>query len=208
MASENEKIKRRYNRLSKVYDLFENPMESMTTDSWRNKMMESIEGKLVLEVGVGTGKNLAYYPEKLTVVGIDFSEKMLEKAKSKIEEKENITLIEMDAQEMTFPDDTFDTVVCSCVFCSVPDPVTGLKEMRRVCKPGGKIIMLEHMRSNHKFLGKAMDAANVLTVTIWGANINRRTMDNLEKADFKEQDIQSQNVWKDIVKFIEITNNK
>lgn len=208
MASENEKIKRRYNRLSKVYDLFDNPMESATSDTWRHKMIDRIQGTSVLEVGVGTGKNLLFYPDALAITGIDFSEKMLEKAIQKVTDTPHITLLEMDAQNMTFPDNTFDTVLCSCVFCSVPDPIQGLKEIRRVCKPEGRIIMLEHMRSHNKMVGKVMDIANVLTVTLWGANINRRTMENLTLAGFHNKDIVSQNVWSDIVKFIEITNTK
>lgn len=126
----------------------------------------------------------------------------------KIKENKNIKLIEMDAQDMDFADNTFDTVVTSCVFCSVPDPIKGLKEIRRVCKDNGKIIMLEHMRSNNEIAGKFMDIINFIPLNIWGANINRRTIENLIKAGFKEEDIEYQDIWSDIVKFIEIRNNK
>lgn len=208
MKDQNEKIKNRYNRVSKVYDLMEKPMESMTSDKWRNKLIERIQGKNVLEVGVGTGKNLVYYPENLHVTGIDFSEKMLEKAKEKVKDKSHIKLIEMDAQAMDFPDNTFDTVITSCVFCSVPDPVKGLEEIRRVCKRNGRILMLEHMKTNNILVGGLMDLVNFIPLNIWGANINRKTMENLIKAGFDRDDIMYENVWSDIVKFIEIRNNK
>ncbi|MGO1529400.1 MAG: class I SAM-dependent methyltransferase, partial [Senegalia sp. (in: firmicutes)] len=102
----NEKIKNRYNRVSKIYDIIESPMENMAMGKWREKLIERIEGKKVLEIGVGTGKNLSYYSDDLEVIGIDFSTNMLEKARERIKNKENIKLIEMDAQNMEFPDNT------------------------------------------------------------------------------------------------------
>lgn len=208
MSNKSKKIQNRYNRIAKVYDLLEKPMESMTMGKWRDNLIERIEGEKVLEVGVGIGKNLIHYPDSLDITGIDFSKNMLEKARIKAKGKKNIKLIEMDAQNMEFDDNTFDTVVTSCVFCSVPDPVEGLKEIRRVCKNDGKIIMLEHMRSNNEIVGKFMDIVNFIPLTIWGANINRRTIENLKKAGFKEEDIEYEDVWSDIVKLIEIRNRK
>lgn len=208
MAGDNNKIKNRYNRVSKIYDLMEKPMESMLMDDWRKELFEKIEGKKILEVGVGTGKNLEFYSIDKEVTGIDFSEKMLEKAKNKSKDKDHVTLMEMDAENMTFEDNTFDTVVTSCVFCSVPDPVKGLKEIRRVCKNGGKVIMLEHMRSNKPVVGKIMDRINFIPLHIWGANINRQTLKNLQEAGFNKEDTTYKNVWSDVVKIIEIRNKK
>jgi ubiquinone/menaquinone biosynthesis C-methylase UbiE len=208
VTNKNEKIRKRYDRVSSIYDLIEKPMELMAFSEWREKIIEKIEGKKILEVGVGTGKNLEYYPENMHITGIDFSKKMLEKARERADNLENINLIEMDAQKMTFNDNSFDTVITSCVFCSVPDPIKGLKEIRRVCKSDGKIIMLEHMRSRNKIVGKFMDIINFIPLSIWGANINRETMDNLKKAGFKNENIEYTNVWTDIVKIIEIRNKK
>ncbi|MGO1712446.1 MAG: class I SAM-dependent methyltransferase [Senegalia sp. (in: firmicutes)] len=204
----NEKIKKRYNRISKIYDLMERPMENMSMGEWREELIKRIEGKNVLEVGVGTGKNLSYYPDNLNVTAIDFSPNMLEKARARVKNKKNIKLIEMDAQKMDFADNTFDTVVTSCVFCSVPDPIKGLKEIRRVCKDDGKVIMLEHMRSENEIVGKFMDIINFIPLNIWGANINRRTIENLKKAGFKKEDTHYQDIWSDIVRLIEIRNKK
>src|SRR5699024_2384177 len=99
----------------------EKPMESRQMDDWRKELFGKIEGKKILEVGVGKGKNLEFYSTDKEVTGIDFSEKMLEKAKNKSKDKDHVTLMEMDAENMTFEDNTFDTVVTSCVFCSVPE---------------------------------------------------------------------------------------
>ncbi|PKR76647.1 SAM-dependent methyltransferase [Halalkalibacillus sediminis] len=176
-----EVIKRRYNRISGVFDV----MDHMIREEWRKELLKHAKGK-VLEVGVGTGTNLKYYPSNVEVTGIDFSPKMLQKAREKADDLAiSVELIEMDAQQMDFPDNSFDTVVSTCVFCSVPDPVQGLKEIRRVTKPSGNIIMLEHMRSENEVVGKAMDLLNPIGLHIVGANINRKTMENIDKSGMK-----------------------
>ena len=201
-----EKIRRRYDRASKFYDIFEQPMEVMSLKKWRSEVAKDLKGK-VLEVGVGTGKNIPYYPDGIEVTAIDFSENMLVKAREKAERfNKNIKLIHMDAQSMNFLDNTFDRVFTTCVFCSVPDPVKGLKEIRRVCKPDGKIIMIEHVRSEKKVLGLIMDILNPVTVNLYGANINRRTVENIKKAGFA--DVEVINLTSDIVKKIVIYNKK
>lgn len=208
MGHKEDKIRKRYNRISKIYDGLEKPMEALLMSQWRKDLIENIEGKKILEIGVGTGKNIKYYSKDVEVTAIDFSKKMLEKASSKIGNKNNIELVEMDVESMKFPDNSFDTLVTSFVFCSVPNPVDGLKEMRRVCKNNGKILMLEHMRSQNRIIGKIMDIINFIPLNIYGANINRKTMKNLKKAGFKEEAIDTQNLWSDIVKHIEIRNIK
>ena len=92
----------------------------------------------------------------------------------------------------------------SCVFCSVPDPVKGLKEIRRVCKSGGKVVMLEYVRSHKPVLGPLMDLMNPVPVHIYGANINRETVENLKRAGFRN--IEVRDLWLDIVKLIIIEN--
>ncbi len=200
------KIKYRYNRIARFYDILQFPMEHMFDDP-RKKLLQEATGK-TLEVGIGTGKNIPYYPAGIEVTGIDFSEKMIEKAEKKAVKRDNVRVEVMDAEKMIFNDNTFDTVITSCVFCSVPDPVKGFKEIKRVCKNGGKILMLEHVRSNRKILGPLMDVLNPIPLNIVGANINRRTYDNLLKAGFDPSDIYVEHLWSDIVLFFRITNNK
>lgn len=87
----------------------------------------------------------------------------------------------MDVQNLEFADNSFDTVVTACVFCSVPDPILGLKEIRRVLKGDGLLVMLEHVRSKKEPIGKIMDILNPLVVGLYGANINRNTVENVKK---------------------------
>jgi len=201
-----EKIKKRYNRAAKFYDILENPMEVMALKKWRIELMKELKGK-VLEVGVGTGKNIEHYPSNIDITAIDFSKRMLEKAYEKsIKFDKKVKLVSMDAQNMDFPDNTFDVIFTTCVFCSVPDPILGLREMRRVCKSKGKIIMIEHVRSEKKVLGVIMDILNPIVVNTYGANINRKTVYNINSVGFTNVSIT--NLYSDIVKKIEIINIK
>jgi ubiquinone/menaquinone biosynthesis C-methylase UbiE len=205
MEKETEKIKKRYNRISHVYDLMETPME-MFASNWRKNITGEVYGR-VLEVGVGTGKNISFYPSNVEIVAIDFSRAMLAKAKKKFEHNmDNVIFLQMDVQNLGFEDNTFDCVLTSCVFCSVPVPVLGLKEIRRICKPGGEIVMLEHVRSEKKLLGPLMDILNPLPLNLYGANINRDTIANIKEAGFAN--VQVQDLWLDIFKKIVIINDK
>ena len=200
------KIMKRYDRISSIYDVFETPMELMALKKWRTELMGELSGK-VLEVGVGTGKNIEFYPKGIDVTGIDFSKGMLQRARQRAAKLgRQVELIHMDAQSMEFEDNTFDTVFTTCVFCSVPDPVAGLKEIRRVCKESGKIVLIEHVRSEEKLLGLLMDVLNPLVVNLYGANINRKTVENVHNAGFTE--VVVTDLYKDIVKKIVIRNHK
>lgn len=200
-------IKKRYNKISGIYDYLEWPVELMLL-KWRKELLKEAAGK-TLEVGIGTGKNLPWYPAEVLLTGIDFSERMINKARRKSRKRGNRPELKvMDAEDMQFEDNSFDTVVTSCVFCSVPNPVRGLQEIRRVCKNGGKILMLEHVRSNHRMAGKLMDVLNPIPCRIIGENVNRRTYDNLIEAGFDQNDIEAKNLWFDIVKKFRILNHK
>lgn len=146
-------------------------------------MWSKVEGKDILEVGVGTGKNFPYYPENADITAIDFSGKMLSRAREKAPKQEvKVHLFQMDVQNLEFKDNTFDTVVSSFVFCSVPDPARGLMEVERVCRPGGKVVLLEHVLSANRILSWVMNLANPFVVRMIGANINRRTVENVAKS--------------------------
>ena len=193
-----EVIRRRYDRIASLYDVLESRMEK-SVSKWREELINEVCGT-VLEVGVGTGKNLPYYADNVGVTAIDFSTRMLARAHRKIRSGQNIRLTVMDVQHLEFADNKFDTIVCSFVFCSVADPVAGLREIRRVCKPRGRLLMLEHVRSEKAILGPLMDIINPVPLTLYGANINRRTVDNLHLAGFNN--IQVTDLWLDIVKRI------
>lgn len=193
-----ETIRKRYNRIAPMY----NSMDTMIKPTWREELLRDAKGK-VLEVGVGTGANLSHYPPGLEIVGIDFSPRMLAYAQEQILSlPSNIQLQQMDAQHLEFPNDSFDTVVATCVFCSVPDPIQGLREIHRVLKPTGHLLMIEHMLSDNPVLALALHILNPVTVRISGANVNRKTIQNLQSAGFHIADIKML-AFKDIVRRID-----
>ena len=201
-ADETLKTRRRYNRISALFDLIEFPMEILFFSRWRRRLFNMIDPKeRLLEVGIGTGKNLGYYPPGIDAMAIDISEGMLRGAIKRARMLHlKVSLKLMDAERLEFEDRRFDTVVATFVFCSVPDPIRGLRELKRVCKGQGRIILLEHMRPNRIPIGWLFDLLNPLIVRMMGVNINRRTIENIKKSGLvieREEDLLS-----DIVKLI------
>lgn len=164
---ENHFVERVYEKLAKVYDVTFGPtLHPGRLDAI--KMMGIADGDKVLEVGVGTGINLPLYPSSCSVVGIDLSSHMLEKARDKVFEKRlrNCRVLEMDAAAMNFPDESFDIVYAPYLISVVPDPVKVAQEMRRVCRKGGRIVILNHFKSDNWLLSRIETAISPLTVHI------------------------------------------
>jgi ubiquinone/menaquinone biosynthesis C-methylase UbiE len=182
--------KRRYDRIARFYDLMESMMERLLFRTWRNLVWQALNSASeILEIGVGTGKNMAYYPENAKITAIDLSDRMLALARKRAEiaNIKNVNLMQMDAQALIFPDDSFDAVVATFVYCSVPDPVLSLREIKRVLRPDGKAVFLEHMYPENPLLGNIFDLLNPIVVRIWGAHINRHTLANIQKAGLEIQ---------------------
>jgi phosphatidylethanolamine/phosphatidyl-N-methylethanolamine N-methyltransferase len=178
-------IRKRYDRIAPYFEGMEAVMEGLFFRSWRKKLWAKVEGHHILEVGVGTGKNFDYYPKDARITAIDFSEQMLKQAVHKRDRKNvKVDLELMDVQSLCFADNSFDTVICSFVFCSVPSAVKGLKEVYRVCKPGGQVLLLEHVVSSNPVLAGVMNLLNPVVVRLVGANINRNTVKNVKACAF------------------------
>ncbi len=185
MKVDSATIKKRYNRIAPYFDAMEAIMEGLFFKTWRKKLWSKVEGYHILEVGVGTGKNFEFYPIEAQLTAIDFSEKMLKQAlHNKHRKGVTVALDLMDIQSLAFADNSFDTVIGSFVFCSVPLPVKGLKELYRVCRPGGQLLLLEHVISSNTFIAKLMNIINPVILTLIGANINRNTVKNVKACGF------------------------
>lgn len=180
----------RRNRLAQVYDvavlseLFLS--RSRRRRLWklgRQRLWSLVSPGRLLEIGVGTGENIPYYPASAKVTAVDLSDVMLARARSRAaREGIDVELHQMDVQDLDFEDDSYDTVVATCVFCSVPDPVRGLRELGRVVRPEGRIVLLDHIRVDRPVIGWLMDLLNPIVVRATGASINRRTLENVRRA--------------------------
>ena len=195
---ETDVVRHRYDRGAGRYDVVTWPMEKMAMDRYRGRLIAQVNGPRVLEVGVGTGRNLPLYRPDLQIDAIDFSPRMLERARRK-PIPANVTLHLMDVQELRFPPGSFESVVATCVFCSVPDPVRGLSEIRRVLRPGGRALFLEHMRPGAPWLATLFDWLDPLVARA-GPHINRRTMDNIRAAGFAIE--REDNLLSDVLKLV------
>lgn len=147
-------ISAKYDKLSKYYDLIEGIIEIPIVSRFRKRLLSQVRGK-VLDIGIGTGKNLKYYPSKCDVVGIDLSEGMLKIAEKRVIKLGlKVKLIKGSVEKLPFRSNEFDFVVDSLGLCTYRNPVRALKEMKRVCKVKGKVLLLEHGISNSVFIQK------------------------------------------------------
>jgi ubiquinone/menaquinone biosynthesis C-methylase UbiE len=142
----------------------------------------------VLEVAVGTGRNLAFYPGDVRLTGIDLSAAMLAIARTRAAELgREADLREGDAQALPFPDASFDTVVCTLGLCGIPDDRAAIAEMHRVLRPGGTVLLLDHIGSHHKVLHLAQRLLEKITVRQLGDYQTRRPLPLVEQAGFVVQ---------------------
>lgn len=157
---------RRTDSLDDVRETYAEQADSMARFDWlnrlftgryRSRLFESADGR-VLDVACGVGTNVQYLPEANEYVGIDASPHVLANARQQVGDLDSVDAFEeMDAQDLSFPDDSFDAVVSAMSTCTFPDPHEALDEMARVCRPGGRVLLLEHGRSSVGLLARFQD---------------------------------------------------
>jgi len=153
-----EQIAEKYNLIAKWYDFCVSIIEMFGMIGLRRKLIEKASGK-VLEIGIGTGRNLRYYSEGCVIIGIDYSKEMLKIARRRADRLLGVKarLFRMNAEKLNFKKGKFDTVVDTLALCTYPNPIKTLREMRRVCRKNGKILLLEHGISNNSFIRRLQE---------------------------------------------------
>ncbi len=191
-------VARTYDRVAPVYDLYSSPMEWLGGARRRRRLLRHAQGH-VLEVGIGTGLNLEHYPAGVEITGIDVSPRMLVRARRRAADvRVDVDLEVADVEQLPFDDDRFETVTATCVFCSVADPVGGLRELARVVRPHGRVLLLEHVRPCNPALARLADLISPATRRLIGPEVNRRTERNVEAAGLEIVDVRRDGVWREI----------
>jgi len=199
IAVRNLPEKGRFDWAVRFYDTFNFFIERFASRH-RKEILRQAEGN-ILEVGVGTGSSLRDYPSSRQIVAVDISREMLRRVERKLKNYNgSVELCQGDVRNLPFKDGVFDTIFSSWVFCSVTDPVRGLIELRRVLEKEGRLLMLEHVKSQNRALGYLMDKSNPLAARLGVGDINRDTLVNLREAGFKIKE--ERNLAYDIVKAI------
>jgi ubiquinone/menaquinone biosynthesis C-methylase UbiE len=194
----------KWDRVSKTFDFMSQHGPEMRWRPAKQRLFSHMRADArVLFVALGTGLDLPCFPAKRRVTAIDISPRMIERAKPRIEAYDGeVDARVADVKELDFPDEHFDQIFTSCTFCSVPNPVTGLAELRRVLKNGGDLYMFEHTGSRWFPFSVMMNLMTPLTSRV-GPDMNRRTTDNVRKAGFTLHAVD--NVFLDVVKTIHAT---
>jgi ubiquinone/menaquinone biosynthesis C-methylase UbiE len=190
MRRETERVKDLWDRNASRYDRQMNLVEKLIFGGGREWVCSRATGE-VLEVGVGTGRNLPFYPRDTRLTGVDLSPAMLEIARERVRgfgiEAE---LLEGDAQALPFPDASFDTVVCALALCNIPDDRQAVAEMKRVLRPGGWLLLLDHVRSTWRPVRGLQRLLEPLALRFEGDHLLRRPLEHVLAEGFEIEEIE------------------
>jgi ubiquinone/menaquinone biosynthesis C-methylase UbiE len=188
-----------YDRVAPIYDLYTAPMEALGSRRARRRLFGRARGR-VLELGIGTGLNLSSYPTPIELTGVDISARMLARARRRASGLGLVARLEVaDIEQLPFADGSFDSVTAACVFCSVGDPVRGLREAARVVRADGCVLLYEHVRPVNPVLGWLADRLSPLTRALMGPELNRPTERNVEAAGLRIVEVRRRGIWREIV---------
>lgn len=191
----------------KAYDILMGPLERRRFKEIRKALLQKAYGN-VLEIGSGTGFNFPFYEQANKVTAIEPEPLMRQRSLVRLEKAQvPIEVISARAEILPFPDGTFDCVVCTLVFCTIPEPHMALEEIRRVCKPGGQVLMFEHVKIDHPVFGPLQEWMTPLWKRLCdGCHLNRRTLELVKQKGFKITRVQR--FYKDIFVIIEARNKQ
>jgi len=178
-------ISEKYGRFARWYDWVEGVPDLLGVSRLRRRLLRRASGR-VLEVAVGTGKNIPYYAPDCRVIAVDLSGEMLSVARKRAEKLSmDVSFLLADAEALPFPDYSFDTVVSSLSTCTFPNPKIALQEMARVCRADGKVLLLEHGRSNREWLARWQDRHADQFAKPLGCHWNRQPLELVRHAGLK-----------------------
>lgn len=166
-----------------LYDMVMKPLEATRFKKVRTALVRTAKGE-VLEIGSGTGVNFPYYKCAAHVTAIEPSQKMRDRGEKRLTQANvPITVFDAVAESLPFADDTFDTVIATLVFCSIPNPKKALMEIQRVSKADAEILFFEHVRIEQSILGKVQDMLNPIWHKVCdGCQLNRDTLASIQQA--------------------------
>ena len=189
-GSETARVERIWDRTARVYDRRIGFFERRLFEGGREWVCSRARGK-TLEIAVGTGRNLGLYGDDVDLVGIELSEEMLSIARARAAEiGSGADLRRGDAQSLDLPDEAFDTVTCTISLCSIPDPAAAIREVRRVLRPGGRFVAMEHVRSASLPVRLVQKAIDPLTVRFEGDHVTREPLEHLRREGFRIEELE------------------
>lgn len=191
--------KRKWDRAASQFDLMNGYGPEKRWAPVKREFFSAMRGK-ILFLAVGTGLDIAFFPPGQDIVGIDISDRMLEKARPRAEAYPGkLQLRQLDVHDIDYPEGSFDQVFTSCTFCSVPEPVGALTALRKVLKPRGELRMFEHTASRYFPFNVFLNLMTPIARLV-GPNLNRRTVENVKRAGFEVRQVR--NVYLDVVKTV------
>lgn len=198
---ETARTRRRYDRIAPMYDYLQGILE-FPIRHHRRQMWARVNSRNILEAGVGTGKNIPFHPPGAAVTAFDLSPNMLTRARRQARAHQSHVRLQIaDVQHLPYLDRQFDVAVATFVFFIVADPIAGLREVRRVLKPGGKLFLLEHVVSEWRVVRSLMKRLTPLGERLWSAHLDRDTVANVRAAGFTV--VRVENLAFDIIRRIE-----
>lgn len=189
-GSETARVERIWDRTARIYDKRIAFFERRLFEGGREWVCSRARGK-TLEIAVGTGRNLGLYGDDVELTGIELSEGMLAIAQTRAADLGTAAdLRRGDAQSLDFPDEAFDTVTCTISLCSIPDPAAAIREARRVLRPGGRFVAMEHVRSPSLPVRLVQKAIDPLTVRFEGDHVTREPLEHLRRESFRIDELE------------------